>query len=217
MSPATEAEPFASSWSHMGLGSGIEFEQIQRVTLAQIKKFLPEVTKKLQEKWDKKDADFAANANIPFKTVQIPQVENFFTGIKPSLLEAPIEMWPSITVYCHNAKASPFQPDQYDENLIPLFIDVLCTHGPIQQDVVHKKDGILAEQALDSQLQRLSDAVQICIKKDPTLGATITGPIEKPPTIITSLPWAKTEASSGSNVYIYQGKLHEYTVKKDSF
>jgi len=213
-----ESTTFGSDISHLGLGEGLELEQVQRSAKAQIMKYLPEITKQLQSVWDERDEEYCELINVAYSKVKIPNVDkqNFYTGIKPSLLLAPVQMWPSITVWCHDSKASMFQADQYDTNDAKLGIEVLCNAGPINKEKLHLKEGILLEQQLDSQIQRLTDAVLMCIKKDPALGGVIHGAIEKPANVTTSLPWSRQDEQT-SNWYIFQGKLCEYTVQKNTF
>lgn len=214
-----EFEPYGSEINHIGLGLGIEHEQVQRAAKAQIMDFLPEVTKQLQGIWDQRDRNHAEITDTAFNKIKLPEVEkeNFYTGLKPSLVEAPLFKWPSITVFCHNSKPSSFQADQYDTNDLSMGIWILCKIGPIKEENIHEDEGIKAEEELDSITQRLSDAVHICIKKDPCLGGVIAGNIEKPPVIDQEMPWSRKKEKGTGNIYIFQGKQMMYTVQKNSF
>lgn len=212
----SEFEAFGSNVSHMGVGLGGETEQIQRALKAQIMKFLPECTEQLQQFWDKKDKNYAEFTNTSISRIELPKIEkkNYYTGIKPSLLEAPLYMWPSVTVWAHDSKPSSFQADQYDTIDVPIFIAILCHKGPVKQAELHGKEGIEIEQELDSVIQRLSDAVHMCVKKDPTIGNVLAGAIEKPPIATQYMPWSKPQQEG---VYIFQGKQLQYTGQKNSF
>ena len=215
-----EVEPFGK-WSQ-GLGLGIEAEQIQRAAKAQIMNHIKSITEQLQNIWDKRDEEFAHLTNIQFKKINIPLVDskNFYTGTKHiSVLKAPLQQWPSVIVYSSDAKPYLVQEDQWDTYSIPLCIEVLCYGGPIKNESeLHARPGWIIEQELDSKVQRLSDVVHLCIRKDPSLGGVI-GEIEKPPNAITSLPWSRKEQGTTGvgNFYIFQGKQLEYIVQKHSY
>jgi hypothetical protein len=211
-----EFEPFGNDYSHLAVGQGIEAEQVQRAAKAQLIKYLPSITKQLQYSWDQRDKEYYEITGFEFNRILIPQVEknNFFTGIKPSLMEASLDRWPNITTTCHDFKPASFQPDQFDVVEATLFIDILCKSEPIKQENLHDEEGIKLEEELDSKLQRLSDAVHMSIKKNASLGGVLTGEISNPPVAKTSEPFVRNEPSP---VCILQGRLLEYKVQKTSF
>ncbi len=199
-------------------GLGYECELIQRAAKAQIITYLPEITERQQNLWDLRDKEFVEKIGGSYKKLNIPKVEkeNIRSGIEVmSLIEAPLERWPSILIYARNSSAYQYQEDQFDTVNISLYIEVLCNEGPIKTEEIHNKEGLEGMQLLDSKIQRLSDAIYLCVKKDPSLSGTI-GEIEKPPKVTTSLPWARKEEGK-TNIgesFIFQGKQFDFTVQK---
>ena|ERR1700690_176189 len=204
------------NWSQP-FGLGFECELIQRAAKAQIIKFLPELTEQLQNVWNERDKEFAEFTGLAYKKINIPVVkqENVMSGIEHySVLEAPLERWPSVLICARNANAYQYQEDQFDMESISLSIEMMCLEGPIKEENIHDKEGLEMMQILDSQLQRLADAVALCINKDRTLSGSV-GQIEKPPKVTTSIPYSKKEKKSATGEsYIFQGKMFEYIVQK---
>lgn len=198
-------------------GIGFENELIQRAAKAQIITYLPNLTSQIQEIWDRRDKEFSEKLNTAYKKLSIPKVkeENIYAGIESmSLIEAPLDRWPSILVYARNSTAYQYQEDQYDTSSVKFCIEILCNQGPIETGEVHKKEGFQAMEVLDSKIQRLTDAVYMCIQRDKTLSGSI-GQIEKPSSITTSLPWVRKEKENATGKsYIFQGKQLEFIVQK---
>lgn len=218
MSFLAESEPVLTGNYSKPFGLGFECELVERATKAQIIKFLPEVIEKLQEIWDRRDEEFSEYMELSYKKIQIPdvQIENIRVGIENmSLIEAPLEIWPSILIYARNGNAYQVQEDQFDTSNINLCIEILCKEGPIKTELVHKKEGLEVMQLLNSQMQRLTDGIMMCLNKDRTLSGSV-GQIEKPPKVITSLPWARKEQGESvtGESYILQGKQLEFTFQK---
>jgi exopolysaccharide biosynthesis predicted pyruvyltransferase EpsI len=205
------------NYSHP-FGVGFECELIQRAAKAQIITFLPDIQETLQEIWNNRDKEFCEKLGLSYKKLNIPTVpkENIYAGIEDiSLIEAPLERWPNILIYARNGSSYQFQEDQFDTTSINLCIDIMCSEGPIKYEEIHNKEGLEAMELLDSKLQRLSDSVYMCIQKDKTLSGSV-GQFEKPPKVVTSLPWPRKEPSNstGEIAYIFQGKQFEFATQK---
>jgi hypothetical protein len=213
-----EAESVLDGNYSRPFGIGFECELIQRAAKAQIIKFLPEIQENIQEIWDRRDQEFCEKFNLSYKKIQVPKVltENIYAGLSDmSLIEAPLTRWPSVLSYARSGNSYQYQEDQFDTTSIILCIEILCIEGPVKTEEVHNKEGLEAMQVLDSKLQRLSDAVFMCIQKDKTLSGSI-GQFEKPPKVTTSSPMSRKESTdaSGEISCILQGKQFEFSVQK---
>jgi hypothetical protein len=201
-------------------GLGFECELIQRAAKAQIITYLPDLLEQLQEIWDQRDREFSEKLGLAYKKLSIPKIkkENIYAGVENiSLLEAPLSRWPAVLVYARNGNAYQVQEDQFGMESISFCVEVLCNEGPVKEENIHDKEGIEAMEILDSKIQRLSDAVYLCIQQDTTLCGSI-GQIEKPPKITTSLPWSrKAENTATGESYIFQGKQLEFAVQKITY
>lgn len=218
---AREFEPFGADENHLGLGLGVESEQVQRAAKAQIINYIDEITEDLQKEWNRRDKNFYEVISGSYKEIPIPIVDkkNIFTGQHPvSQIFAPLNMWPRIEIYCQDASPYQFQEDNWDTFLTTLCIELFCKAGPVSQEDLHSRRGYELEQELDSITQRLTDIVHLCIRKDPTIGNVAAGEIEKPPSIKQSLPWSSKENTTDTGeYYIFQGKQIKYSVQKNSY
>lgn len=213
-----EAEPILTGNYSQPFGLGFECELIQRAAKAQIITYLPELTKQFQEIWSHRDKEYEEFLNESKLPIVIPKVEkqNIISGVEAfSILESSPEMWPSIFIYTQDGVPNMWQADQFDDSSITTNIEVMCLEGPVQTKNIHNKEGFEAMQILDSKLQRLSDAVYMCIQKDKTLSGTV-GQWERPPKTKTSLPAQLKEniKNTTGESYIYQGKQFSFVSQK---
>lgn len=203
------------------LGLGYECELIQRAVKVQIIHWLPIITEQLQQTWEHRDKEYEEFTGESRTKLEIPTVleQNIRSGIECfSILESPPEIWPSVLVYARDASPYTVQEDHWDTSSVVLNIEIMCLEGPVKTETIHGVEGLEAMQTLDSKLQRLSDAVYLCLQKDKTLSGTI-GQVEKPPKVKTSLPASLKEQikTATGESYIYQGKQFEFVVQKSSY
>jgi hypothetical protein len=203
-------------------GLGFESELIQRAAKAQIIQYLPLISEELEDIWSNRDKEFCEQFGLAYRKLQIPKVkvENIRAGLEViSLIKAPLEVWPTILIYSRNGLPYQIQEDQFDTSSYSLCIEILCYEGPVvNEEEVHGKEGLEVMESLDKQVHRLSDAVYLCIQKDPTLSGSI-GQIEKPPKVNCSLPWARKQEgqTDTGQTYIFQGNQFNFTVQKFSY
>lgn len=220
MSFFAEAKPILTGNYSQPFGLGFECELIQRAAKAQIITYLPELTEQSQEIWRHRDKEYEEFLNETKLPIIIPKVEmqNIISGVESfSILESSPEMWPSVFIYTQDATPSIWQADHFDDSSITTNIEVMCLEGPVKTENIHNREGFEAMQVLDSKLQRLSDAVYMCIQKDKTLSGTV-GQFEKPPKTKTSLPAELKENIKNTigESYIYQGKQFSFVSQKIS-
>lgn len=221
MSLFAEAKPILTGNYSQPFGLGFEVELVQRAAKAQIIAYLPELISQSQEIWEHRDKEIEEFLGESRPKIIIPQVpkENIISGVESfSILESKPEMWPSIFIYSQDTTPYMTQPDQYDESNLITNIEVMCLQGPIKTEDIHNREGFEAMQVLNSKLQRLSDAVYMCIQKDKTLCGTV-GQFEKPSKSTTSLPAELKEniANTTGESYIYQGKQFSFVSQKFSY
>jgi hypothetical protein len=155
----------------------------------------------------------------PIEIMRVPP-QNVFIGARPSLVQAPISFWPSVTVRTGDlVPARGADMDHYDVFDCELYVEVMTYAGPVGRDYLHLQEGIDAEGAANVQAHLLSCAVQMCISRDPTLGGSVPH-IQAPPRIHPSFPTAQTGTDverTGDNYYIYQGRQLTYTITRNSY
>lgn len=211
---------FTGNYSQ-SFGLGYECELIERAAKAQIIKYLPEITEKLQNIWNHRDKEFEEFTEESKPRIIIPKVErvNIISGLECfSILQSPITRWPNISIYARDATSYIVQEDHWDTSNLPLNIEIMCLGGPVKTEEIHDLAGIEVMVNLNSELQRLSDAVYECIQKDTTLSGTV-GQFEKPPKATVSLPAVLKEQiqTTTGESYIFQGKQFSWIVQKITY
>lgn len=216
----TSPDPLLASSLRMQPGIGPEEEIVQRAALLQIKNNLSEQVAHQEDIWAQRDRAFAEEMGAGYVPIQIevPDPARFYAGARPSLIEAPIQFWPSITVRSNSSSASSDQLDEIDVSDVPLFIEILCKAGPVPQAKVHGTEGIRTDGIVDAQCQRLSSAVIGCIAQDKTLGGVVAS-ISRPGKIKSSTPFTRPGATGQGNgdYYVFQGKQLEYVTTRFSY
>lgn len=190
-------------------------EMVQRAAILQIKTNIDAQMEVQENLWEQRDREYAQLMERAYvKTPLAPiEADNFYTGQRPSLVEAPLERWPNVTARCEEAQAFGQQADQYDTFSMSLFVEVLCAVGPGPDPNDPVNDDHDLEDQIDRQSHRLTAAVHCAIRLDPSLGGMIH-PIQNPPTITPSLLWTRKgdEAPGSGDYYYFQGKQLKYTV-----
>lgn len=200
---------------------GTDEEIVQYAALLQIFNSLGKTVAYQEALWNARDLAWAQSMGREYKQVHIemPSPDNFYLGPRPSLVESPVDFWPSITVRCNSGRSAPVneQLDEIDVTYADLFIEILCKAGPVDQDELHERAGIETDGMVDAQVQRLTAAVQACIALDKTLGGVVMR-IDRPPTVKPSIPFSRpgTGPKGSGPYYVFQGKQLQYIVCKHS-
>lgn len=208
---------FGGEHDQFSIEPGLGTEEIQRAVITQIRAHLADEIAGLKDLWDARDRDYCAMIGAQFEPTIIPKVKdsNFYTGTKPSLVQAPLDRWPSITAFCGELVPAGDQPDHFGTLNIPIYVEVLCAAGPVEQEEIYNAKGIVTEEILDRMLSRLTDAVHLCIMRNPTLGI-LAGNLT-PPSLITSQPFARAEEKGTGTRYIFQGRQLSYSGQKNIY
>lgn len=212
--------PFGGNYDRLSIQFGDEAHVVERAMIRQIHQLIEEEIERQETMWLPRDKEYAQAMRIPFSQTRIERVlpNNYFVGARPSLVNTSIDFWPSITARAGDERASSEQADQFDINDIDLYVEVLCKAGPVAQDELQQQPGINAEGEVNRQVQRLSAAVHMCVRRDPTLGAIIE-PIQRPPARRSSLPFAVpgSDGEGSGDYWVYAGKQLRYIVQANSF
>lgn len=198
---------------------GTDEEIVQHAALLQIVNNLAKTVAYQEALCNARDQAWALSTGREYRQLHIeqPTPDNFYLGPRPSLVESPVDFWPSVTVRCNSSRSAPVneQLDDIDVSYADLFIEVLCKAGPVDQDELHERAGIEADGMVDAQVQRLTAAVQACISLDKSLGGVVMR-IDRPPTVKPSIPFSRpgTGPKGTGPYYVFQGKQLQYTVCK---
>lgn len=218
--PQTEVDYVGGNWEHLTVDIGDAGLLLQLAAKAQVLKHLENECDRQEEFWSHRVVELADALNIDMVPPVIMRVDpdNVYTGARPSLLLAPVEFWPSVTIRCGELRPARLESDQIDEFNCDLFFEIMCYAGPVKPEQTRLKPGIEAEGAVDVQVHLLSNAVQMCVSRDPTFGG-VCASIQAAPTIRPSFPTV-TRGNNQERIgdsYFYQGRQIRYVVTRRSF
>ncbi len=206
---------------------GDEAHLVERAALMAIVTYLEEECQRQESIWSQRDQEFAAvmgPSGVQYQSqgIRIERVDpnNFFVGARPSVVNSSVDFWPSVTTRVTQVTpaADRDQGDQFDVLNCNLSVEVLCKAGPVPQDQLHLQPGIDAEGEVNRQIQLLSAAVHMCIRRDPSLGGRVL-PVQRPPKKNSGLPFAlpgNTQERTGP-YWLFMGKQMQYVFQVNSY
>jgi hypothetical protein len=212
---------YSGGWSQLSIDLGDNGLFLEYAAKIAISRFLEQECQRQEEFWAQRMAELRTLMPVGhLPTPQITRVDpkNVYTGARPSLLQAPIEFWPNITIRAGALRPSRVQPDNYSTFDCDLYVEVMTLAGPIDKEHLHLQEGIDCEGDVNLQTHLLSNAVYMAIVQDPTFGGAIE-PIQNPPAITPSFPAAVagTDQERVGDYWLYQGRQLRYTVTRSSF
>jgi hypothetical protein len=157
-----------------------------------------------EEFWTPYDEEFATYMDIDFEPVVLEKVlkTGFHKGFQPSLIKAPLEEYPNVSVWTDRAGQAAFDNiDQMDAYRLRLVIELL---------VKAEDDATVNDRAL-----RTAEAVNICLMSNATLNGKVSG-FDGPPTVQKGEVFYRKEDPSYGTEVPCQGVRMEYAVTKEA-
>lgn len=199
------------------VGSELGTERLAQETLLLLVQNLNTALGVEDAKWTTLDKDFSRELHIPGVVCNSDKVDNrdFYKGHRPSLIEAPIDRYPNVSVMSYHSEPSGDQGDQYEGQRIRIFIEAICIDGPYDQNTdgsVFDRNG---EDLVNKKTQRMAEAIHAVLIDQRTLGgyAFEIGP---PPTVDWSDCMRRRESKGTGQDYYWQMVKLEYTLNKIS-
>lgn len=164
--------------------------------------------------WSTLDADMATLRGVDPIIVTSDHVlpENFYPGHKPSLIEAPTDKYPNICVMAWNSGESSDQGDQYEGNLIDVYIEAMVIDGPFPQA---QEFDPTAEDRVNKKVQRMTEAIHNVMISNRTLGG-ITFEISDSPRVVLTECLRRRAIKGHGEDYYWQMVRFDYSINKIS-
>lgn len=150
------------------------------------------------------DEELADLRGVPYEPYSLEPVptENFHLGFQPSLIKAPLEEYPNVSVMTDRAGQAPFDTvDQMDAYALRLLVELLVK-SPNEAEV-------------NARALRTAEAVNVCMMSNETLNGTVAG-FDGPPTVQMGEVFYRKEATSYGDQVAFQGVRLEYAVTKEA-
>lgn len=159
-----------------------------------------------------------------YKRVKLDRIrpENFHSGHRPSLIEAPPSEWPAIAVMAFNSIGGGFAgTDRSDENIITLSVECIAHAGPFDVNsngIVVTSDDKDPEEEVDRKIKRTTEAIHTVIARNRDLDGNFA-PTDSPPNIVWGDVFIRdAEVGNGEfGRYYWQGVRLQYTYHSSSF
>lgn len=179
---------------------------VQRAALLQIFDNFNEIADEVNRAYAQDDETTANRLGRSYVPVTIEPIlnENFFEGHHPSLIEAPIERYPCCSSWASRAT--------------PAAGSILNDHSTVYSDLLYVEviaKAIEGETMVNLRIQRMAEAANICLMKDPTLGGRVSGLVSDPTIMLSDVQIRKERIRYG-NAWYWQAARLEYAVRKDA-
>lgn len=190
----------------------VGMEVIQRSAFYVLFEGLNNALNELSAYWASFDLEFdtvTGRSTSPTLLESVPP-ENFHEGHKPSLVSSEPSNYPNVAVFVSRADPSGYGSDESDSWTETVDIETMI-----------KGDD---EDTTNRRVQRMCEAVVLCIRRNPTLGMTIQGLEETPSVEITELYAVRVPSQGGAYQgqydqgarFLWQGAGISFRVLKDS-
>lgn len=198
--------------NHALLEEGIGFEPLERACLMVMLGQLNDEIDVQSERW--KPADLAlqqVGAGSGVGQVDIPHIEpgNFHEGPHRSLIEAPIECFPNISMAAYATVPALTQFDQFDSSTTTLFIETMAIAGPVAEGTE-----TMFETIVHRRIQRMTEAVSIVMLRNKTLLGTAHEMTTPPRGGIGNQSWLRPKNKGAGEKYIWHGSRLQYTLTR---
>ncbi len=162
--------------------------------------------------WSALDQAFATEMEIRFDPVYVEPIqdENFYTGHRPSLIDADYDRYPNVAAIANRStpRGGDGGYDQGEAFDMLLAIEIMCRSEP----AASLDDG-KREREVNSRTQRTADSVLACLTRNKTLNGTIFA-LGGTPSIRFSETFAGREAKGSGKRFLWKGSRIEVSAYK---
>lgn len=194
------------------LENGLGTEEITRACRMVMLDQLNDEIQVQAERW--KAADLAAyemGLDPGVGQIDIPEIPvgNFYAGPVRSIIDAPLENFPNISMMAFATVPSGSQFDQFDSSDVTMFIETLVTSGPVAEglEVAH-------ETIVHRRIQRMTAAVAVVVARNQTLLGTAHNLRTPPRGGIGNSSWLKRQDRGAGDRYVLHGSRLQYTLQR---
>src|SRR4051794_38356702 len=141
----------------------IGMERIAREGLIVLIETLNDELPNQDAKWAPLDEELATLRGVPYEPIvnELVAPENFYPGHRPSLIKAPIDKYPNVSVMAD--RAGQAQDDNIDQ--ISIYNDALVIELMAKSST--------SEEEVNSLARRMAEAVNICLMSSRTLRGVV--------------------------------------------
>lgn len=166
--------------------------------------------------WAPLDEEVGQIKGVVTAPIYLEQIDsgNFHQGHRPSLIEAPIEEYPNVSVMAYQGNPSDDQSDQFDNYIANLFVEIMVkAQAP---DILEDRQAYhRAEEEVNARAQRTAEAAHNVLARDRTLGGAVSD-LETPPSVALTDVFTRRQERVRGPVFLWQGARIELEFEKQS-
>jgi hypothetical protein len=193
-------------------GSRIGLEDFDRAVFVQVLENINDALAQEGARWAHEDMEFNALIQKPAINSSLEQFRpaTIHIGHRPSMVEAPVENYPSMAIMSFRSSPIADQNDQSETSSISLSIEAIVRSGPFDHE---DKTGD-GETAVNRRAKRTAEAINhVMLSSRNIVGFT---PPERAPVTIIGDVWTRDEQITNGNRWYFQGIRLEYAFRKMS-
>lgn len=190
----------------MNFNSSVGLELVQRAAFLTLYEHLNDAISFVEGNWAHSDQELFLRTNQPIERVTIEPIQGpcFYEGHRPSLIQAPVDQYPNVSVWA--VRASPHgeseSADHVDVWANLLYVEIMTK-------------SLSDEGEVNRRTVRTAEAAQLVMSNNPTLGGVVSG-IDGDTSTSMSDVFVRRENTSYGQVWFWQGVRLEYLVRKDA-
>lgn len=195
---------------------GIGLERLQREAFIVLFNKLNDELALVESAWAQLDQQLSTLTPYDYVEINLEgiQPQNFYLGHRPSLIQAPINRYPNVSIMAWRAGSeAPDNIDQLASYRQNLAIEVMVKSRTYKE--ADEPDLLTAETEVNARIQRTTDAVNNVILANKSLNG-VTTEISRTPSITLSDVFVREEKTSYGDKWLWQGSRLEYDVTKIS-
>lgn len=188
----------------------IGMQRVAREALVVLLETLNDELPAQDARWADLDTELATmrgvdTASAEYQPIVLEPVEpqNFYLGFQPSLINAEVEKYPNVSVTADRAGSAAIDnTDHMDNYRLRLVVEMMVK-------------SLASEEEVNARIQRMADAVNICMMSNKTLRGTVHGFEGTPSAQISEVFVRREKTAYGAN-WFWQGARIEYAVTKEA-
>jgi hypothetical protein len=155
----------------MELSGRLYNQQIEREALLILFNGLNDKINEMMPTWEDEDDNLWISLNKGSQDWSIEEIDedNFYAGIIPSLINAPKDNYPNVSVICYQGQPTDSSDDTGELYKYTLNVEIMVKSGSFTEDY-----DVNLQQQVNTRIQKTVEAAHLTILDDRTLNNTVS-------------------------------------------
>ncbi len=156
----------------------------------------------------------ALNQTDPEAQVEEIELENFYPGHVPSLIDAPIDKYPNLAVLTYRADAIPSADDWSEQYMVNLAVEVMCKAEGASDKPVQEADARAAELVNMRTNRTLAAAHKVLMSDGARNFMSLVPKVGNAPNVIITDVFVRHEEKGRGPRWFWQGARLDYRIQQ---